>query len=186
MSMWRDLQDVTRMVSEGGLQVVTLTAERAGDTAVPIPSSAYQGKIYDQRGIRTIIQFDSDYVTTFSPEVLVMPELWQRHTAVVQDKLTVLQRMRFWGRQSWLLFLLYPIYTFISALMTGGFPEEWLSLTISALWGVIIVLARKWIVRLLRLLFLPPVLWAARWTVQRRFRQFVSRPGTQGLPLVSE
>lgn len=183
MSMWRDLQDVVEMFSEGGLQVLTLTAEMEGDTAV---STSYQGKTYDRRGIRTTIQFDSDYVTTFSPEVLAMPQLWQRHTAVIQAKLTVLQRVRFWGRQSWLLFLLYPIYTFISALMTGGFPEEWLALTSSTLGGIIVVLARKWIVRGVRLLLLPPVLWVARWYVQRRFRRFVSSPGTQGLPLVSE
>jgi hypothetical protein len=186
MGMWRDLHDVVEMVSEGGLQVVTLIVDLEGDTAVPTPYTPYQGKIYDRRGIRTTIQFDSDYVTVMSPEVLAMPELWQRHTAVLRAKLTVLQRMRFWGRQSWLLLLLYPLYTFISALMTGDFPEEWLSLTISALSGVMMVLARKWIVRGLRFLLLPPLLWAGRWYVQRRFRQFVSRPGIQGLPLVSE
>lgn len=183
MGMRRDLHDLVEMFSEGGLQVVTLMADLEGDTAVPTP---YQGKTYDQRGIRTTIQFDSDYVTVLSPEVLAMPELWQRHTAVIQAKLTVLQRVRFWGRQSWLLFLLYPLYTFISTLVSGGFPEEWLSLTINILGGVIVVLARNWIVRGFRLIFLPPVLWVARWYVQRRFRQFVSGPGTQGLPLVSE
>jgi len=179
--MWRDLQDVMKMVSEGGLQVVTLVPELDGDAAVSSPSLTYQGKIYDQRGIRTTIQFDSDYVTTLSPEVLTMPELWQRHTAVLQAKLTILQRMRFWVRQSWLLFLLYPIYMFISALTTGEFPGEWLSLTsssvhVAAVMGIAIVLARKLIVRLLRVLLLPPVLWVARWYVQRCFQRFVSMP----------
>ncbi len=184
MSMWRDLQDVMKMVSEGGLQVVTLMPELEVGTAVFSLPPAYQGKIYDQRGIRTTIQFDSDYVTTMSPEVLAMPELWQRHTDVLQEKLSILKKMQFWVGQSWLLFLIYPVYMVISALMTDGFPGEWLSLTSSAhvgmVMGVVIALVRKLIVRFLRALLLPPVLWAVRWYVQRRFQQFISMPAAQG------
>ncbi len=188
MSMWRDLQDVMKMVSEGGLQVVTLIPELEGGAAVFSLSSTYQGKIYDQRGIRTTIQFDSDYITTISPEVLAMPELWQRHTDVLREKLSILKKTQFWVGKSWLLFLIYPVYTVIFALMTEGFPGEWLSLTSGAhvgmamglVAGAAVVLARKLFVRLLRVLLLPPVLWAARWYAQRRFQQFISMPAAQG------
>ena len=113
-----------------------------------------------------------------------MPELWQRHTDVLQEKLSILKKMQFWVGQSWLLFLIYPVYMVISALMTDGFPGEWLSLTSSAhvgmVMGVVIALVRKLIVRFLRALLLPPVLWAVRWYVQRRFQQFISMPAAQG------
>ncbi|MDQ3186835.1 MAG: hypothetical protein M3Q16_10365 [Pseudomonadota bacterium] len=182
MSMWHDLKDVSKMFSEGGLQVVTLIAEPEGDTAVsspPSPSPVYQGKIYDRRGIRTTIQFDLDYITTLSPEVLGMRELWERHTDVLQKKLIILQRIRYWVRRSWLLFLLYPIYTFISALTTHGVSGESLSLICSLLLGVAIVLARKWMVRLLCKLLRPLVLSPVRWYVRRRFQRFVSMPAKE-------
>lgn len=153
MRMWRDLQDVIKMASEGGLQVVTLVAESEGDMTVSSTSSAYQGKIYDRRGIRTTVQFDSDYVTTLSPEVLAMPELWNRHAAVLQKKLIILQRLRVWVKRSWFLFLLVPLGTFILDLTAGG---------CSVLLGAAIVLAQRWIARFLYKLLWRPVLAAAR------------------------
>ncbi len=167
MRMWRDLQDVIKMVSEGGMQVVTLVAEPEGDITVSSTSSTYQGKIYDRRGIRTTIQFDSDYVTTLSPETLSMPELWKRHTTILQEKLIILQRIHGWVQRSWLLFLLFPMGTFIFDVMAGGY---------SVLLAAAIVLARTWIVRFLYELLRPPVLAVARWYAQWRFRRFVSMP----------
>lgn len=177
MDIWRDLQDVMKIFSEGGLHVVTLITEQEGDTAASSQSSIYQGKIYDRRGIRTTIQLDSDYVTIFSPEVLTMRELWQQHSNALKAKLSVLQRVRFLARHSWLLFLFGPISAFISALMSGGVWKEPYLLATSALAAVAIVMARKQLVRLLRVLLLRPILGIARGYVQRKFQRFVSITG---------
>lgn len=178
MVIWRDLHDVLKMVSEGGLQVMTLVPELEGGAPAHSQSIPYRGKIYDQRGIRTIIQFDSDYVTTMSPEVLAMPELWKQHMEVLQKKLGILQEIRTRIEQSllWLLLLLPFLICLTYALMTGKFSEEWLSLAITAPAASFIVWwVRERIVRFLCLLLLSPALWVVRRYVQWRFQQFVQR-----------
>lgn len=160
MGMWQDLEDLMEMFSEGGSQVVTLVADSENITALSTPSSAYQGKNYDRRGIRTTIQFDSDYVTILSPEVLAMPDLWQRHTDALQAKLSILQRMHLLIEKSlFVFFILAPIIYMLISYLTGGFPGEWLALIGSGL-AVAIACARKWIVRVL---LLPAILRVARW-----------------------
>ena len=79
MSTWQDLRDLLEMYSSGGLVIMTRMDGNLAETAVTPPSSEYTGKTYNATGIRTTIQFDSDYVITMSPSVMHHPQVWQQH-----------------------------------------------------------------------------------------------------------
>lgn len=155
------------MVSEGGLEVVTLVAESEREKGIFDSSlgnkdgaKAKTYKNYDSRGIRTTIQLDSDYITMLSPEVLTMPELWKRHTEVLEEKLSILENIRYWTqRSSLMLFVLSmapPIYTLASEF--SGYWSQWLLAIVSPVMGWSILRFRNRI-----------VLWVAKRYVQRRF-----------------
>ena len=172
MSTWRDLRDLLEMYSSGGLVIMTGMDGAVQETAVS-PSSSYDGKIYNQTGIRTTIQFDSDYVTVMTPAVLQQPDIWQQHMTQIDDKLAVLDKLREWAQRSWLLFLLIPLAWYGYDLTGISSLEEAWSLIYPTLLSAAIVLGRKWILRGLQVTVLPLITRAVGGFVQRKFKQFV-------------
>ncbi|MCP4359081.1 MAG: hypothetical protein GY796_13785 [Chloroflexi bacterium] len=174
MSLRRTWNDLLEMYSSGGLQVLTLVDELPEeDTAVSPPP--YHGKIYDRQGVRTVIQLDSDYMTVMSPEVVLDPELWRRHTAVIQSKFDIFRRLQMMARQSWLLFLIIPALWLAPQLATQGWPDVLWSIIGSAGMGTVIVLARKWILKGLAMTVLPLIQHVFGAVARRRLDQFLAQ-----------
>jgi len=175
MSLRRTWNDLLEMYSTGGLQVLTLVDEPPEEDDTAVFPSSYHGKIYNRRGVRTVIQLDSDYMTVISPDVVLNPELWQRHTAVIQSKFDVIRRLQMVARQSWLLFLIIPTLWLLPNLATQGWPDVLWSLIGSVGMGTVIVLARKWILKGLRLLLWPLIRRIFGAVAQRRLDQFLAQ-----------
>lgn len=173
MSTWHDVRDLLSMYSAGGMVIMTGMDGKVLETAVSPPSSTYDGRIYDQKGIRTTIQLDSDYVTVLSLAVLQQPHIWQSHMHHVDAKLAVLDKLHIWARQSWLLFMIIPLawYGYDLANM-NSLAEVW-ALIGPTLLSFVIVLARKWILRLLQATVLPLLMRVVVWLLKRRFNAFV-------------
>jgi len=172
MSLWRDLRDLLGMYSSGGMVIMTGMDGAVLETAVSPPSS-YDGKIYDQKGIRTTIQLDSDYIIVMSPAVLQQPHIWQSHMSHVAAKLAVLDTLRTWAQQSWLLFMLIPLAWYVRELANMNSLAEWWTMLGPTLLSFVIVRARKWILRFLRAAVLPLLMRGVAWVVKRQFEAFV-------------
>lgn len=172
MSVWRDVGDLLEMVSQGGLVIQTGLDGQVVETAVP-DFAVYAGKTYPQKGIRTTIQLDSDYITILSPEIMARPEIWQSHMAQVEAKLVVLQVLRSWARQSWLLFLLPALIWLLGDLLAlESLTAVW-ELLLPTLLSALIVILRKQLVRFLRIAVWPVLMRMVFWLVRRRFQAFV-------------
>jgi hypothetical protein len=172
MSAWRDLRDVLEMYTKGGLVIMTGLDGAVMETAVSSPSS-YDGKIYNHTGIRTTIQFDSDYVTVMTPTILQQPEVWQQHVGHVNKKLAVLDKLKALAQKSWMLFLLIPAIWFgVDLANTNSVEEAW-SLILPILVSALMVWARKWLLLILQKTLLPLITKTVGWFVQRKFKQFV-------------
>ncbi len=128
----------------GGLQVVTLLD---GTTVVPENAPIYTGKRFEQKGIRTVVQPDIDVVTMLSPEVFEVDGLWEQHTAVVEEKLSIIYTLQQWIQQSWLAGLLFPIGWLFYNYIQVGFPDVWLYALESIVIAGIIYLSKQWIAR---------------------------------------
>jgi hypothetical protein len=168
MSIRSDLNDLVEMYSAGGLQVVTLLNGEDGTTTESDTNRPYNGKIHDLKGVRSIIQPDGDLVTVISREVLIRPKVWQRHTETIDDKLAVLDKLKQWARQSWVLFLIIPIAWAIYDVKAKGFPEvgfAWLGPIILSL---IIALAKKQLLQILQVLVLPLIMRIVMRYIHRR------------------
>jgi hypothetical protein len=173
--MWHDLRNLLEMYISGGLVVMTDMEGNVLETAVS-PPAAYTGKIYDRQGIRTTIQFDSDYVTVLSPAVLRKTAVLQSHVTRVQTQLAVLERLRVWARRSWLLFLLLPLAWYAAELRSLATLAEAWRLLLPTLLSAAIILARKQLLRFLRAVLLPLIMRVAAWFVTRKFNEFISQP----------
>lgn len=167
MSMWRDLRDVLEMYSAGGLVIMTGMDGRVQETAVS-PSSSDQ-----PIGIRTTIQLNSNYITTVSPAMLQQPQIWEEHVTHINTKLAVLDKLRILAQQSWMLFLLFPLAWFGYELTTITSWEEAWRLIYPTILSFVIVLARKWLLRLLQVTIFPLLTKGIGWFVKRQFEQFV-------------
>jgi hypothetical protein len=173
MSTWQDLGDLLEMYRSGGLVIMTGMDGVVQETAVSPPTSSYDGKIYTHTGIRTTIQFDSDYVTVMTPAVLQQPHVWQQHVTHVNAKLAVLDKLRQWAQRSWLLFLLIPLaWAGYDLRGITSWQELW-SLIYPTLMSAAIVIGRKWVLRFLQVTVLPLITRAVSWFVRRKFKQFV-------------
>ncbi len=176
MSLWRDVGDLLEMYATGGLVIQTGLDCVAVETAVP-DLTLYDGKTYTQKGIRTIIQFDSDYVTTLTPEILTRPEIWQCHLTQIEAKLAVLTTLRQAAQRSWLLFLLPTLAWLIADLFKlESWADVWRLLLPMAISGLIVLL-RKQIVWLLYKVVWPLVLKGVVWFVGRRYKAFIAGRG---------
>lgn len=172
MSAWQDLRDVLEMYTRGGLVIMTGLDGGVMETAVSSPSS-YDGKIYSHNGIRTTIQFDSNYVTVMSPTVLQQPEVWQQHVGQVNKKLAVINNLKALAQKSWMVFLLIPAIWFgVDLANTNSVEEAW-SLIAPTLLSTAMVWGRKWLLLLLQKTVLPLITKTVGWFVQRKFKQFV-------------
>lgn len=171
MGWWRDLTDLVDMYSEGGLAIVTpLSGESTAATA-PLLDKEYKGKSEADKGVRTVIQLDADMVTLISEDVLINPEVWQRHTLAVNGKLAVLGTLRTWARRSWVVFLTIPLILATYSARLDELPYKVLALTLNLVGSIIIVRAREW---LLRVVLAPLVMRLVMWYLQRRFQKFIS------------
>lgn len=176
MSVWRDVADLLDMYTRGGLVIQTGLDCLPLETAVPDPLS-YDGKTYTQKGIRTTIQFDSDYVTTLTPEILNRPDIWQCHMAQVGAKLSVLDTLRQAAQQSWLLFLLPSLaWLMMELLKLESLANVWQVLLPTAISSLVVLLRQK-ILQFLQRVVWPLILKAVVWFVQRRFKAFVAGRG---------
>ncbi|MBE2221333.1 MAG: hypothetical protein IAF02_07320 [Anaerolineae bacterium] len=180
--MWRDLRDLLEMYWAGGLVIMTGMDGAEMETAVPLPSAADITKTYSHTGIRTTIQFDSDYITVITPAVLQQPQIWQQHIELVHAKLAVLDKLRTWAQKSWMLFLLIPIAWFGMDFANVNSPDEAWQLIYPMLLSAVIVWGRKWLLRILQKTILPLIMKAVSWFVQRKFRQFVGAHHKQDAP----
>jgi hypothetical protein len=45
-------------------------------------------------GIRTTIQFNSNYITTVAPAMLPQPQIWEEHVTYINTKLAILDKLR--------------------------------------------------------------------------------------------
>lgn len=178
MSSWRDLRDVLEMYTNGGLVIMTGLDGSVMETAVSQPASSdtskkYDGKTYDQTGVRTTIQFDSDYVTLMTPAVLQQPQVWQQHVGHVNKKLAVLDKLKTLAQKSWVLFLFIPFIWFgIDLSNTNSVEEAW-NLILPILMSALMVWGRKWLLLILQKTVLPLITRIGSWFVQRKFKQFV-------------
>lgn len=173
MSTWQDIIGLLEMYTSGGIVIMTGLDCQVVETAVPADMAVYTGKTYPQKGIRTTIQFDSDYVTTLSPEVLARPEIWQCHMAQVAERLSVLEKLRLAAQQSWLLFLLAPLTWLVNNALQVDSLETAVSLLLPTITSTLIVLLRKQILRLLRMTIWPLIMKLVYRYVQRRFDAFL-------------
>ncbi len=130
----------------GGLQVVTLL-DGTTTTGVPVEEASYTGKHFNQKGIRTVVQPDMDVMIMVSPEVFAIDGLWEQHTAVVQQKLSIIYKLSQWIQQSWLVILLLPTIWLFYNYLRVGFPDVWMAAGQSLLVSGIIYLSRRFIVR---------------------------------------
>ena len=168
MSVWRDLRDVLEMYTSGGLVILTGLDGSLQETAVSPPSP-------DNKpiGIRTTIQLNSNYITTVAPAMLQQPQIWQDHITQINTKLAVLDKLRILAQQSWVLFLLFPLAWFGYELTTITSWEDAWQLIYPTIMSAVIVLARKWLLRLLQKTIFPLLTKGIGWFVKRRFEQFV-------------
>ena len=178
MSLRSDLNNLVEMYSAGGLQVVTLLNEEDGTTAVSNANRPYDGRTRNQKGVRSIIQPDGDMVTVISPEVLIKPKVWQRHTKTINDKLAVLDKIKQWARQSWVLFLIIPIAWTGYDIVAKGFSEVGFAWLGPIVLSIIIVLAKNRLLRILQVLVFPLVMRIVMWYLQHRLERFLSSGAT--------
>ncbi len=167
MSMWRDLRDVLEMYSAGGLVIMTGMDGRVQETAVSPASSD------KPIGIRTTIQLNSNYITIVAPAMLQQPQIWQEHVTHINTKLAILDKLRILVQQSWMLFLLFPLVWFGYELTRISSWEEAWQLIYPTILSFVIMLARKWLLRLLQVTIFPLLTKGIGWFVKRQFEQFV-------------
>ncbi len=143
----------------GGLLVVTLVN---GTTITPENAPHYTGR---QKGIRTVVQPDMDVMTMLSPEVLEIDGLWERHTAVVEEKLSIITTLQQWIQQSWLIGMLFPaIWLFYNSIRVG-FPDVWIYALESVVIAGILYLSKRWIAR--------GVMWLVSRYLRAQFQKYL-------------
>jgi len=128
----------------GGLQVITLLD---GTTVIPQNETPYIGKQFEAKGIRTVIQPDMDVMTMLSPEVFAMDSLWEQHTAIVEQKLSIIYKLQRWIQQGWILLMIFPISWLLYNYIRVGFPNAWRSALESLALTAIIYLFKRFIAR---------------------------------------
>jgi hypothetical protein len=154
MGVRGDFKDLVKIVRDGGLEVVT-RIDGTGPGTIPRPATVGDKqevqeerktyKVYDTTGIRTTIQLDADYVTIMSPEVLAMPELCKRHTEILKEKLSVLERIRYLALSSLCVLSGGSILPVLYVWVMGGFSAsgvQWLSI-VSPLAGLLVIRYRN-------------------------------------------
>lgn len=142
-NMQRSMRELVALQTSG-LQVITLLD---GTTVIPENETLYTGKQFDYKGIRTVIQPDMDVMTMVSPEVFTIDGLWEQHTVVVEQKLSIIYTLQRWIQQSWLLFMIIPASLFLYDAFTIDFPYAWFVLLRSGLVAFVLYLSRRWIKR---------------------------------------
>jgi len=183
MSVWRDLRDVLEMYSTGGMVIMTGLDGSVMETAVSPPHPPFSTdiddftfKTYDPDyapAVRTTIQFDSDYVTLMNPAVLQQSHVWQQHVVHVDNKLSVLDKLKELAQKSWVLFLIIPFIWFGVDLSNVNSVEEAWTLIFPMLLSAAMVWGRKWLLLVLQKTVLPLITKTVGWFVQRKFNQFV-------------
>ena len=128
----------------GGLQIIT---RLDGTTVAPQNETPYTGKQFEAKGIRTVIQPDMDVMTMLSPEVFAVDGLWEQHTAVVEQKLSIIYKLQRWIQQGWVLLIIFPISWLLYNYIRVGFPDVWRSALESLALAAIIFLFKKLIAR---------------------------------------
>ena len=108
MGLRRDLDDLAKMYSEGGLIILTLTNGENPGPAAPSSDEPYQGRVSNRNGLRTAIQLDGDVVTAASRDMLYDQATWHDHIAKVDAKLDIVASLQKWARRSWLVFMIIP------------------------------------------------------------------------------
>ena len=130
----------------GGLQIVTLL-----DGTMPVPQNTtpYTGKQFEMKGIRTVVQPDMDVMTMVTPEVFGVDGLWEQHTAVVEQKLSIIYKLQRWIQQSWILLMIFPSIWLLYNYICVGFPDVWISALQSLAITGIIYLSKGLIARVM-------------------------------------
>ena len=142
----QSIRDLSALMT-GGLQIITGLDGRP--LTVPEQNSPYTGKQFETKGIRTIIQPDMDVMTMLSPEVFGVDGLWEQHTAVVDQKLSIIYKAQRWLQQSWMLFMLIPASLFIYDYNQIDFSDVWVYALKNLIIAGIIYLLKGWIARIL-------------------------------------
>ena len=141
--IWQSIRQLVAL-QMGGLQVVTLLD---GTTIIPENETAYTGKQFEIKGIRTVVQPDMDVMVMLSPEVLAVDGLWEQHTAVVEQKLSIIYKLQRWIQRSWIILMVFPVSYFIFSYVRIGFPAAWISALESLALSGILYLSRRLISR---------------------------------------
>ncbi len=139
MSMRDYLQQLIALQTSG-IQVVTLMD---GTIALPQDEPVYTGKRFEQRGIRTVVQPDMDVMTMLSPDVLEMDGLWERHTAVVHEKLSIIYKTQRWIERSWLFGMPIPLVWLLYNYLHVGLLNMWSHIVESILITAVLYLSKK-------------------------------------------
>ena len=140
----QSMRDLVELVT-GGLQITTGLDGRP--LLLPAQTAPYTGKQFNAKGIRTVIQPDMDVMTVLSPEVLAIEGLWEKHTAVIEQKLAIIYTLQRWVQRSWAFFLLFPSIWIIYGYFHIGFPDVWRHALESAVITALIYLSKRWIAR---------------------------------------
>jgi hypothetical protein len=181
MGLRGDFKDLVKIVTDGGLEVVTemtATGPKGNTSTITTADEKKETreerktyKIHDRAGIRTTIQLDADYVTIISREVLTMPELWERHTEILKEKLSVLERVRglAWKHGAITFLSSTALILYAQYAQSGGYPEFQLNAgSVLGLIGAALSVI---------MLFLNRITWwLAKWYVRRRFSSLVAIP----------
>ena len=174
MGLRRDLDDLAKMYSEGGLIVLTLANGESPSPAERSSDEPYNGRVTNQPGLRTAVQLDGDVVTTASRHMLFEEGVWREHITKVDAKLAVVASLQHWVRRSWLIFMIIPLGWLLADLLAQESVEAALLAVRTTLLSSIIVVARRYLLAALRIILLPPVRLLVGWYLNRQRRNYLS------------
>jgi hypothetical protein len=174
MGLRRDLDDLAKMYSEGGLIVLTLANGENVSPAAPRNDEPYNGRVNDQHGLRTAIQLDGDVVTAVSRDMLYDQDTWHRHMAMVDAKLGVVLSVQNWVRRSWLLFLIIPFGWLLADVLAQDSVLAALAVVRTAALTYIVIELRKQLLTVLRIVLLPLVRRLVGWYMSNQRSKFLS------------
>lgn len=174
MGLRRDLDDLAKMYSEGGLIILTLTNGENPGPAAPSSDEPYQGRVSNRNGLRTAIQLDGDVVTAASRDMLYDQATWHDHIAKVDAKLDIVASLQKWARRSWLVFMIIPFGWLLADMLAQESVEAALLVVRTTALSSIVVVLRKQLLTVLRIVLMPVVRRLVGWYLSNQRNEFLS------------